>query len=194
MKNQHIINFELPNETTLKLGDVVYTVDYKDKQSWTGVCPVCNNEKKLTVNGFQFTCPKCNGYGGDHSPVLMVSGYCVRRWRVSGFTENLRMYEWNPAGGHSVEIEIRFTNVTRTSSGESFELNAYSQRGNKGFDKLQKLRGDGYSNEPIFFVYADAVKRADELNAEQAAIVTTYNAEHGTAFEFVKPEYDTKSK
>lgn len=62
------------NPWGLTEGDTCYHVDYFNSKY---DCPICNGEKKITLNGENFTCPKCHGYG-----YLEKRVYDVRKRKV----------------------------------------------------------------------------------------------------------------
>ncbi len=185
IRNQHTIEF-LANER-IRLGDVFYVVEKGCGKSYFGKCEVCNGKKELSFNGYTFTCPKCYG-SGSQTCVLEVDNYTVNRYRVAGFSEDLHISDWNPAGGFMRQMVVKLFRPRPRGS--------YSED-NKRIDCTS-----GYSkgtlvlnlHKSIYSDYKAAVAEADRLNAEQEAIVKKYNDDNGTDFVFEKPKYDPKSR
>lgn len=185
LKNEHTIEFQ--SEFSIKLGDVLYSVEEISPQYFYGICEVCEGKGDITHNGYTFRCPKCTG-DGNSTLVLKVNTYNVYRYRVAKISEKLQMYDWNPAKGFNRQVKI--------------SLFRPSPRGNYfAGDKrivLTSNYGKGLNtlclDKNIYFDYKTAVAEADRLNTEQEAIVKKYNKDFGTEFVFEKPKYDLKSK
>lgn len=47
---------------SISIGDIFYVIDTRERNDFSSPCRVCNDEKKLTVNGITFDCPVCGGY------------------------------------------------------------------------------------------------------------------------------------
>ena len=46
---------------SISIGDIFYVIDTRERNDFSSPCRVCNDEKKLTVNGITFDCPVCGG-------------------------------------------------------------------------------------------------------------------------------------
>ena len=198
--NKHEINFQIGADDAigLSMGDVVYTVEYAGEQQFSGICPVCKDAKRVVVNGYKFKCPRCHGSGGGEW-VLAVKTYRVRRWRLSGISEHLQMYSWDPAEGHSHQVVLKFTSTSKSEGPSNFTLNSLPWNPKRirtgGLLQVFKTsRGDSYADTPIFLNYAEAVKLAEELNDQSRAEVEAYNEKEGMTFEFKAPENDRRSE
>ena len=205
---QHTIKFIAFDDIPLQLGAVYYTVEKYDCQSFYGVCPVCGDNKKVVINGFDFTCPKCNGYGGSKSSLICVDRFTVKRWRLSGVSEELNIHDWNPSDGHYRAIKIRFTRTKRSEGTETFEINSYQygratrygnceQNGEFGDQSLRldnKYSASNRDDISIFVNYADAAALAKNLNEKSIEKINAFNETAGTKFNFEWPENDVKSK
>ena len=62
----------------INIGDVFYKIEATRSQVFRSTCRICDGTKKLSVRGFEFTCPACE----KEETVLSVHGYFVRRYRV----------------------------------------------------------------------------------------------------------------
>lgn len=189
VKSEHTIEFSA--KRPIKLGQVFYAVENYDHKHFYGKCPVCNGEQLVHINGFEFSCPKCAGGKYPDSPVLTVTRYTVRRYRVKSIKEELWIYDWNPSEGFKSSVEIEFYRpIPRCSSDwtdhRSMSFTIKSDADNRLI--LKNCYGELFSN------YQSAVAKADELNVRQEMLVKQYNESYGTDFVFEKPTYDKKSR
>lgn len=179
-------SFDYNATEAINLGDVFYTVERTSGQYFYGaVCPVCSNNMKVQINGFEFTCPHCNGHG-DRTPVLAVDRYKVKRWRCHEVRVGFAMFEWKPPEELEAITEFKLCRKKRgESSADGQTITISKSRG------MSELRAAG--GIPLMRDYKEAVRIADEKNAAEAAKVDEYNQLHRAAFQFEKPDYDSKS-
>lgn len=189
VKSEHTIEFSA--KCPIELGQVFYAVENYDHNHFYGKCPVCNGEKLVHINGFEFSCPKCKGGKYPDSPVLTASRYIVRRYRVKSIKEKLWINDWDPSEGFKSSVEIEFYRPIPHCSGDWTDCHSRSFTIESVADNqliLKNYYGELFSN------YRSAVAKADELNAQQEMLVKQYNESYGTDFVFEKPTYDKKSR
>lgn len=71
---------------SISIGDIFYVIDTRERNNFSSPCRVCNDEKKLTVNGITFDCPVCGGYRPretvvevQHFTVATVKVYVIKQ-------------------------------------------------------------------------------------------------------------------
>lgn len=190
VKSEHTIEFSA--ECPIKLGQVFYTVENYDHKHFYGKCPVCNGEQLVHINGFEFSCPKCAGGKYPDRPVLTVSRYIVRRYRVKCIKEELRINDWNPSEGFKSSVEIEFYRPIPRCSSDWTDRHSRSFTIKSVAENRLILKSSTYGE--LFSDCKSAIAKADELNAQQEMLVKQYNESYGTDFVFEKPVYDKKSR
>lgn len=179
-------SFDYNAPEAINLGDVFYTVEFASKQYIYGLaCPVCGDTFKVQINGFEFTCPHCNGYG-NRTPVLMVRGCTIKRWRCAEAGVGFQMHEWKLPENLEAIAEFGLYRAGRGIYTERQKVTV----SNNGRPPLPLQTTGGI---PLIRDYKEALKIANEKNAAEAAKVEEYNQQHGTDFIFEKPAYDSKS-
>lgn len=70
----------------ISIGDIFYVIDTRERNDFSSPCRVCNDEKKLTINGITFDCPVCGGYRSretvvsvQHFTVATVKVYVIKQ-------------------------------------------------------------------------------------------------------------------
>ena len=66
---------------SISIGDIFYVIDARERNDFSSPCRVCNDEKKLTVNGITFDCPVCGGYRSRET-VVSVQHFTVATVKV----------------------------------------------------------------------------------------------------------------
>ena len=66
---------------SISIGDIFYVIDTRERNDFSSPCRVCNDEKKLTVNGITFDCPVCGGYR-PRETVVSVQHFTVATVKV----------------------------------------------------------------------------------------------------------------
>lgn len=180
-------SFDYNAPEVINLGDVFYTVEAASRQYIYGLaCPVCGDTFKVQINGFEFTCPHCHGHG-NRTPVLTVDRYMVKRWRCVNASVGFYMHNWKRP--ENLEYIAKFE-LCRTKMGDCHIEQQEVTFSNNGRAPLPPHTAAGI---PLMRGYKEALKIADEKNAAEAAKIEEYNKLHGTAFQFEKPTYDSKS-
>ena len=182
--------FEFETEKEINLRDVFYTVEFCTTQPYYGVCPACGGVGRVILNGYDYPCPACIGGRNTSARAVILSAkkYTVKRWRVNKVTIGFDANEWKPPEENDV-----FFNCYRAKRGDCFNRESRQLRasGWRGSGSVKLEFADGTK---IHTSYEEAVRLADEKNAESAALVKEYNEKYGTTFEFEKPVYDAKSR
>lgn len=180
-------SFDYNAPEAINLGDVFYTVEFASKQYIYGLaCPVCGDTFKVQINGFEFTCPHCHGHG-NRTPVLAVDRYTVKRWRCTNASVGFHMYNWKRPDNLEAAAEFE---LCRTKQGDYTD----GERRKVTFNNNGRPPAPPHvAGRPLMRDYKEALKIADEMNAAEAAKIEEYNQLHGTAFQFEKPTYDSKS-
>lgn len=175
----------------LELGAVVYKVGRAQDQYFSlDTCECCGGVGTVEIKGKRYTCPVCRG---------------IKDGRFDYSTDRYKVFKYRLKS-----IEIRGEDVTGEGT-KTQEFSSHFYRQVKlAFEKCEKFpldletktiiisdlfkKGetvtfdDWYKN--MYASYAEAVGKADKLNAQRAAALNVYNKEHGTNFKFEKPEYD----
>ena len=177
---------------SISIGDIFYVIDARERNDFSSPCRVCNDEKKLTVNGITFDCPVCGGYRSretvvsvQHFTVATVKVYVIKQevstdyWTIQNYRDlHFRVFRKR---GHGYNGDGN--NFTR-----DFTSNDIKNNLNKLPDEefLQIYSQDGYfarnCEHFIFYDYKLACRAAEILNESELARLNKYNAEHGTSF------------
>lgn len=85
---------------SISIGDIFYVIDTRERNDFSSPCRVCNDEKKLTVNGITFDCPVCGGYrpretvvSVQHFTVATVKVYVIKQevstdyWTIQNYRD-----------------------------------------------------------------------------------------------------------
>ena len=177
---------------SISIGDIFYVIDARERNDFSSPCRVCNDEKKLTVNGITFDCPVCGGYRSretvvsvQHFTVATVKVYVIKQevstdyWTIQNYRDlHFRVFRKRGHGyngdGNNFTRDFTSNNIKNnlnTLPDEKFLL-IYSQ--------------DGYfarnCEHFIFDDYKLACRAAEILNESELARLNKYNAEHGTSF------------
>lgn len=196
VQNKHEIAFK--SNVPIKMGQVLYRIEKTSSIHYYGTCEVCKGEKQITVNGYTFTCPKCNG-GSGSMVVLIASRYQVQRYRVQKISEELDMNSWGEGKEFTKYVSITAfrprprNNARWDENDKSFKLSSI-YIGQTCFDNiLDEIPQHEFVRDEVYADYKLAVQRADMLNEQSKKKVDEYNANFGTNFEFEFPAYDRKS-
>lgn len=177
---------------SINIGDIFYVIDTRERHNFSSPCRVCNDEKKLTINGITFDCPVCGGYRSretvvevQHFTVATVKVYVIKQevstdyWAIQNYRDlQFRVFRKR---GHGYNGDGN--NFTR-----DFTSNDIKNNLNKLPDEefLQIYSQDGYFARNcecfIFDDYKLACRAAEILNESELARLNKYNAEHGTSF------------
>lgn len=177
---------------SISIGDIFYVIDTRERNNFSSPCRVCNDEKKLTVNGITFDCPVCGGYRSretvvkvQHFTVATVKVYVIKQevstdyWAIQNYRDlQFRVFRKR---GHGYNGDGN--NFTRDFTSDDIKNNL-----NKLPDEefLQIYSQDGYFARNcecfIFDDYKLACRAAEILNESELARLNKYNAEHGTSF------------
>ena len=177
---------------SIKIGDIFYVIDTRERNDFSSPCRVCNDEKKLTVNGITFDCPVCGGYRSretvvsvQHFTVATVKVYVIKQevstdyWAIQYYRDlHFRVFRKR---GHGYNGDGN--NFTRdfTSNDIKDNLNVLPDE-----EFLQIYSQDRYfarnCERFIFDDYKLACRAAEILNESELARLNKYNAEHGTSF------------
>ena len=181
---------------SIKIGDIFYVIDTRERRDFSSPCRVCNDEKKLTINGITFDCPVCGGYRPretvvevQHFTVATVKVYVIKQevstdyWAIQNYRDlQFRVFRKR---GHGCNGDGN--NFTR-----DFTSNDIKNNLNKLPDEelLQIYSQDGYfarnCERFIFDDYKLACRAAEILNESELAKRNKYNKEHGTSFAPIK--------
>lgn len=174
------------------IGDIFYVIDTRERNDFSSPCRVCNDEKKLTVNGITFDCPVCGGYrpretvvSVQHFTVATVKVYVIKQevstdyWTIQNYRDlHFRVFRKR---GHGYNGDGN--NFTRDFTSNDIKNNLNVLPDEKF---LQIYSQDGYfarnCERFIFDDYKLACRAAEILNESELARLNKYNAEHGTSF------------
>lgn len=177
---------------SISIGDIFYVIDARERNDFSSPCRVCNDEKKLTVNGITFDCPVCGGYRSretvvsvQHFTVATVKVYVIKQevstdyWTIQNYRDlHFRVFRKR---GHGYNGDGN--NFTRDFTSNNIKNNLNTLPDEKF---LQKYSQDGYfarnCEHFIFDDYKLACRAAEILNESELARLNKYNAEHGTSF------------
>ena len=177
---------------SISIGDIFYVIDTRERNDFSSPCRVCNDEKKLTVNGITFDCPVCGGYRSretvvsvQHFTVATVKVYVIKQevstdyWTIQNYRDlHFRVFRKR---GHGYNGDGN--NFTRDFTSNDIKNNLNTLPDEKF---LQIYSQDGYfacnCEHFIFDDYKLACRAAEILNESELARLNKYNAEHGTSF------------
>lgn len=175
----------------IKIGDIFYVIQKRERKDFSSPCRVCNNEKKLTVNGITFDCPVCNGYHSRET-VVSVNHFTVATVKVYEVRQKVSTDYWTLPNFDDLEFSI-FRKRGHGYDGvlDNFKRDYFTSTVANNLNKLpdkeflQRYSQDSYYNSCDRFIYDDykiACAAADILNACEQEKLDAYNAEHGTLF------------
>ena len=178
---------------SIKIGDIFYVIDTRERRDFSSPCRVCNDEKKLTINGITFDCPVCGGYRPretvicvEHFTVATVKVYAIKQeastdyWAIQDHYRDLRFRIFRKRGhgyngdGNNFTREFASSDIKNnlnTLPDEKF-LQVYSQ-------------SEYFARNCEHFIFDDyklACRAAEILNESELSRLNKYNAEHGTSF------------
>lgn len=78
---------------SISIGDIFYVIDTRERNDFSSPCRVCNDEKKLTVNGITFDCPVCGGYR-PRETVVSVQHFTVATVKVCVIKQEVSTDYW----------------------------------------------------------------------------------------------------
>lgn len=177
---------------SISIGDIFYVIDTRERNDFSSPCRVCNDEKKLTVNGITFDCPVCGGYRpakrSSACNILPLQRLkCTlsnkKYLRIIGRYKNYRDLHFRVFRKRGHGYNGDGNNFTRdfTSNNIKNDLNVLPDE-----KFLQIYSQDGYfarnCERFIFDDYKLACRAAEILNESELARLNKYNAEHGTSF------------
>lgn len=175
----------------IKIGDIFYVIQKRERKDFSSPCRVCNNEKKLTVNGITFDCPVCNGYHSRET-VVSVNHFTVATVKVYEVRQKVSTDYWTLPNFDDLEFSIfRKRGHGYDGDGDNFKRDYFTSTVANNLNKLpdkeflQRYSQDSYYNSCDRFIYDDykiACEAADILNACEQEKLDAYNAEHGTSF------------
>lgn len=177
---------------SIKIGDIFYVIDTRERRDFSSPCRVCNDEKKLTINGITFDCPVCGGYRPretvvevQHFTVATVKVYVIKQevstdyWAIQNYRDlQFRVFRKR---GHGYNGDGN--NFTRDFTSNDIKNNL-NKLPNEEF--LQIYSQDRYfarnCEHFIFDDYKLACRAAEILNNAETERLNKYNSEHGTSF------------
>jgi len=192
-KQQTIIEYNAPRP--INLGDVFYVIIRGKTTHFREPCKVCNDARKLTINGVTFDCPCC----GKTNETITVAPYVVRRVRVYSMSVQTSNDEWKPSDIRHVKVGLY--HKEGHGYGGYFSNNFSRELNIDEFTKLNPIPPDDavsqYSRFTEYAIYDDykkAVEVADDLTDREIKILSNYNIEHGTDYKAAFTEtHDKKS-
>ena len=176
---------------SIKIGDIFYVIQNRERKDFSSPCRVCKDEKKLTVNGVTFDCPVCNGYHSRET-VVSVNHFTVATVKVFEVKQRVSTDYWTLPNFDDLDFSVfRKRGHGYGGDGDNFKRNYFVSTIAKDLNKLpdkeflQRWSQDSYYNSCDRFIYDDyklACEAADMLNACEQEKLDAYNAEHGTSF------------
>lgn len=171
MKHQIKVISDFPVDTDITIGSVFYAVEQVEADSFTGRCPICDGEGKISVRGTTFTCPECFG----RTPLQFFYGYAVRAFRVYAIEsrEEMRGYALERHQLlHLVDSDYYGKDMTPANKRiiRPYQLNV----------ERDLLRSD--VDQVVFSNYARAVAFADKIRAAECEHMERFNAKYGTNY------------
>ena len=92
----------------ISIGDIFYVIMERERETFTSPCRVCNNAKKLTINGVTFNCPVCNGYSYDHrsETVADINHYTVMTVKVYKVEQEMSTDTWKGSAVNNLNFSV----------------------------------------------------------------------------------------
>lgn len=180
---------------SVKIGDIFYLIRCDETQRFSSPCRVCNDEKKLTINGVTFDCPVCGGYR-SREIIAEVQNFTVMRTRVFKIEQEISIEKWDYTPSDFLKFNLyRKRGLGYHGDGRNFTASFDSQHLIRKLNRLPALSVDCEKEEReiehelsrghetyIFDDYAIARNAADIFNRWSLDRLNKYNAEHGTNF------------
>ena len=128
---------------SIKIGDIFYVIDTRERHDFSSPCRVCNDEKKLTINGITFDCPVCGGYHPretvvevQHFTVATVKVYVIKQevstdyWAIQNYRDlQFRVFRKR---GHGYNGDGNKRNVTEIVANEVEFLSSANKSDDSG--------------------------------------------------------------
>lgn len=179
----------------VNIGDVFYKIEPTDHKHYHRKCRVCEDKRKITVNGITFKCPMCQ----SESEVLRVHGFLVRRYRVFSITNWVNNSDWKYDGEKPFVKYGLYHKSGRGYYSYSCDRKEITVDASMFSDKRGYFNCTSPSRHSIdSCLYSDyklAVTVANKLTQDQIEMVRAYNEEHNTDYELpvFAIEHDKKS-
>lgn len=176
----------------IKIGDIFYVIQNRERNDFSSPCRVCNDEKKITKNGITFDCPVCNGYRSRETLVSVVH-FTVATVKVYEVRQRVSTDYWTLPNYDDLHFSVfRKRGHGYDGDGDNFKRDYFASAIANGLNELPDEEFlQRYSQDEYFarscdrFIYDDyklACEAADILNAREQEKLDTYNSEHGTSF------------
>lgn len=176
---------------SIKIGDIFYVIDTRERRDFSSPCRVCNDEKKLTINGITFDCPVCGGYR-PRETVVEVQHFTVATVKVYVIKQEVSTDYWAIQNYRDLQFRVFRKRGQRRGDGNNFTRDFTSNDIKNNLNKLpdeeflQIYSQDGYfarnCERFIFDDYKLACRAAEILNNAETERLNKYNSEHGTSF------------
>lgn len=177
------IIYDAPRQ--ISIGDIFYVISRREEERFTSPCRVCNDAKKLTINGVTFNCPVCNGYYGNcqAETIARIEHYTVMTVKVYKVEQEMLTDTWK----NSSLRELKFSVFRKRGLGYHGDSDNFTRNYDSGDIKrnLNKLPEKSLMRDTDCFIYDDykiACRAADMLNDWAQENLDRYNTEHGTKF------------
>ena len=185
----HQLNIGVVDEGILHFGQRVYVVATGNDKTYREKCPVCDDTRKISVRGFEFTCPNCNGYNHMSATHLMVYDFSVREYIINKIEiegEKVQgIYKKDGSVTDGRYPQAKYSGFTRYgSSNDSISTLKFSSWSFERKDPEKTLLHNLSGSDYCFLKKDDAaafVKRLHELQEERLA---AFNKEHGTDHQY----------
>ena len=172
-------------QRSVKMGDIFYVIDSREEEYFSAPCRVCNDTKKLTVNGVTFACPVCGGYHSRET-IASIKHYTVATVRVYEISQSGSTDFWQLKFPRDLDFRVYRKRGHGYSGDHDNFTRSYSTHSLKRLNGLpDKNEIDYYTNnfeKLIFDDYQVACTAAEILNTAALERLNEYNATHNTAF------------
>lgn len=175
-------------DVELDIGTRVYVVEAdggmycKRFVAFSSKCPVCNDNKSITVNGYTIECSYCKG-NKNHAIELRVYDYVVHEYIINevsivGSTYK-RDYKAKPVCSARFKGFYKCGNDNRAIKSMDFDSLSFREVKLDGLEFHCDLSGKG-----VFLSKEDAVEFAKELHQKQKELLTEFNQIHETDHDY----------
>ena len=189
-RQQAVIEYDAPRP--VRIGDVFYKIERGKWIYFREPCPVCKDERKLTVNGHTFDCPVCRTL----STTINVSPFFVRRYRVDKIEQESPSNNWKASPDRYVTFHFY------RKDGRGYQWSEYSSFEMRS-DEFCRLYNKEYDGEPfsehfnasgIYDNYNVAISIAEQMTRQELRRLAEYNAKFGTSYKVdFEADHDPKS-
>lgn len=187
-ETKHELKLDVYDDVQLSFGQSVYCIRVAEDKFFSDKCPICDDTKKVTIRGKEFSCPNCCGTGYSHSSNsathIYLKDYQMDEYIINSITlcgpDTKCSYSKGALkkGGRikaSYKGFVRYNNSYMSVYSRDFRSGLF---GHTDPTKVLDPKDCAFVNK------ADCKSFIRRLHEIQKEKLEQFNAEHGTSYEY----------